>query len=322
MTFGDFDKRIEAECDRYIPQDGANLKSHIRFINIGGEGFGALDLISIINQAFPDYYAKLARCESVMSKSTGISSASTRPPTVAIVECNYLPIMQAIRAVSGKEVQILNWYSGSALFKLRIFGPEKFGGLGNALERAHSIAGKTGRNVDEVAKEILSMTQGELVCLPGLAPFYDYEWYPYPEDIVKDLPATSFDFFKTGHQFIEDCDGFIYTSGDAYEPEAIHATRQWLKESGNRPLYAIGPIPPPGVGQSSFNITPLLGTEMSESANSAPFNKFMNQILNTHGKNSLIYMSFGSMWWPRGEYVKVLVEAVLKHRIPFVHSSI
>lgn len=62
--------------------------------------------------------------------------------------------MQTIRAVSGKEVRILNWYSGSALFQLRIFGPEKFGGLGNGLGKAHSLAGITGRNVDEIAKEV------------------------------------------------------------------------------------------------------------------------------------------------------------------------
>ena len=57
------------------------------------------------------------------------------------------------------------------------------------------------------------------MCLPGLPPFYDYEWYPYPEDVsgrvqiqvilchsgrplqaIKDLPATSFDVFNTGHK--------------------------------------------------------------------------------------------------------------------------
>jgi hypothetical protein len=62
--------------------------------------------------------------------------------------------MQAIRAVSGKEVQILTWYSGNASFNLRIFGPEKFGGLGNCLEKAYSLAETTGKNVDEVVKEV------------------------------------------------------------------------------------------------------------------------------------------------------------------------
>ena len=33
----------------------------------------------------------------------------------------------------------------------------------------------------------MNMTQGELVRLPGLPPFYDYEWYPYPEDVSTDF---------------------------------------------------------------------------------------------------------------------------------------
>lgn len=91
------------------------------------------------------------------------------------------------------------------------------------------------------------------------------------------------------YRFIEDCDGFVYTSSDAYEPDAISATRQWLRESGNRPLYAIGPMLPPGNGQLPSNITlKLQRTEMSEER--SPFN--VNKILNTHGKNSLIYVSF------------------------------
>ena len=90
------------------------------------------------------------------------------------------------------------------------------------------------------------------------------------------------------YRFVEGCDGFICTSSDAYEPEAINATRQWLRESGNRPLYVIGPILPPGIGQLPSNTT-LLGMEMSEDG--PPFNKFMDKILNTHGRNSLIYVS-------------------------------
>ena len=62
--------------------------------------------------------------------------------------------MQAIRTISGKEVRILNWYSGNALYNLRIFGPEKLGGLGDSLERAHALAETTGENVDEVVEEV------------------------------------------------------------------------------------------------------------------------------------------------------------------------
>jgi len=32
-----------------------------------------------------------------------------------------------------------------------------------------------------------NMKQGKLVVLPGLPPFYDYEWYPQPDDVCETL---------------------------------------------------------------------------------------------------------------------------------------
>jgi hypothetical protein len=61
------------------------------------------------------------------------------------------------------------------------------------------------------------MKQGNLIVLPGLPAFYDYEWYPQPDDVretpqhnkhcsnriglfqhYKDLPVSFYDVFKTG----------------------------------------------------------------------------------------------------------------------------
>ena len=62
-----------------------------------------------------------------------------------------------------------------------------------------------------------NMKQGNLVVLPGLPAFYDYEWYPQPDDVretprynehcthwndlfqrLKGLPISFYDIFKTG----------------------------------------------------------------------------------------------------------------------------
>jgi len=37
---------------------------------------------------------------------------------------------------------------------------------------------------------MVNMMQGELVTLPGLPPFYDYEWYPQPEEVSTILSLT------------------------------------------------------------------------------------------------------------------------------------
>ncbi|KAF9256380.1 hypothetical protein L218DRAFT_1007418 [Marasmius fiardii PR-910] len=258
MTFGDFDKKIQTECDRYIPKSYQNVKTRLRFVNIGGQGsdFG---ILPVIFSNFPDYYSKLTRGKAIQCHSTGFTIPPVNvPPTCVITDYNYLPVLRAIRAITGKAVPVLNLHSGSAFFELRTFGPEKYG-----------------------------------------------------------LPAYVHEIFKEGYQFIEECDGFVYTSGEAFEADAIHATREWLKESGNRPLYAIGPMLPPGVGQLPSAGEPLLGTD--QSAGDSEVVQFMDRILVTRGENSLVYMSFGSLWWPMGGgYVQLFLEALLKFGVePF-----
>jgi hypothetical protein len=108
-------------------------------------------------------------------------------------------------------------------------------------------------------------------------------------------------------------------------------------ESGNRVLYAVGPIPPPSVGKGLSKSAGLWEIALSE--NKDGFQIFMDKILEKHGDNSLIYvshsvwcstdrpyssgtelsqMSFGSIWWPKDEYVRVFVEVLLELEIPFV----
>jgi hypothetical protein len=65
---------------------------------------------------------------------------------------------------------------------------------------------------------MLDTTKGVLVTLPGLPPFYDYEWYPQPVEVsptvtnqqaktysaysqdIKSLPSTTGDLMKTGYE--------------------------------------------------------------------------------------------------------------------------
>lgn len=82
---------------------------------------------------------------------------------------------------------------------------------------------------------------------------------------------------------MKECDAFIYDTCSAYEPEAIHATRQWLKESGNRQLYTIGPIFPwPNASSTTNDEVPECET---------PVRAFMDRMLTFYGENSLLYVS-------------------------------
>ena len=94
-------------------------------------------------------------------------------------------------------------------------------------------------------------------------------------------------------RFIQECDAFIYDTCNAYEPEAIHAIRQWLEESGGRKLYTIGPIFPWSgtILGSSESKHGQLATNHEVQEYGTPVQEFMDRILASHGEKSLLYVS-------------------------------
>jgi uroporphyrinogen-III decarboxylase len=67
---------------------------------------------------------------------------------------NYLPILQSVREITGKNVPVWDWSSAGAYLPLRVFGSEKYGGLGDVVNTARHVAEATGRDVEEVTKEV------------------------------------------------------------------------------------------------------------------------------------------------------------------------
>jgi hypothetical protein len=52
---------------------------------------------------------------------------------------NYLPILQTVREITRKNVHIWDWWPAGAYLPLRIFGPEKYGGLGDVAYKARHV---------------------------------------------------------------------------------------------------------------------------------------------------------------------------------------
>lgn len=92
--------------------------------------------------------------------------------------------------------------------------------------------------------------------------------------------------------FITHCDGIMSSSTSLYEPEAIKAMGQWLKNTGNRVLYTIGPLVPPGVGKVGVGLSDnAKSRELAGSDNGGDCQVFMDKVFLEQGKNSLIYVS-------------------------------
>jgi hypothetical protein len=102
------------------------------------------------------------------------------------------------------------------------------------------------------------------------------------------------------HSFTRECDGFVSVSSAAYDQKSLVAVRAWLGET-NRPVYAIGPLIPPGFGDNQLSDT-AKQMEIDSSANGGEFQTFLDKALTTHGTHSLIFVGHtraenSAGWW-------------------------
>lgn len=79
-------------------------------------------------------------------------------------------------------------------------------------------------------------------------------------------------------------DGLILFTLEAYEPDAIAATRAWLAETG-RKAYACGPLLP-----SASKVTASTN-EKRLSQDAGEIQEFLDNTLKSSGEKSLLYVS-------------------------------
>ncbi|KAF8575272.1 glycosyltransferase family 1 protein [Ramaria rubella] len=325
---GSFGPRFDRELSRHFSERGseANTKRNIRLVSMGGEGFETLPLIGILFQTFNIHYDKLINGEPIRCAASGEIYHPLSEPNAAIIDYFLFPVLQAIRAKTGKRVPVFAWQSGSASSALQSMAPESFGGFGDISAKARAQAEATGRQFEEIIRSrLLRMYHpagGKLMSIPGVPTMYDYEMMPQEvRSVYCNLGRCNFDCLPA-LSFAEECDGFISASL-SYEAESLNATRSWLSET-NRSLYVVGPLMPPGVGDVGLSYSSKKA-EVALSENGDEFDLFLDKMLQCHGERSIIYashtISFGTMFWPyKDQYVWLFIDVLIELGVPFIFS--
>jgi hypothetical protein len=92
--------------------------------------------------------------------------------------------------------------------------------------------------------------------------------------------------------FVRKCDGFVCISNSTYELEVFKAFRKWLVEIGSLELYVVGPLLPHGFGNAKQGaLSGAQAFELAMSENGGETQDFLENIMKTHGKQSLAYVS-------------------------------
>ncbi|KAI0333570.1 UDP-Glycosyltransferase/glycogen phosphorylase [Cubamyces sp. BRFM 1775] len=262
------------------------------------------------NAGFKTTWAKLIVGEELVCAKAGITYSALPKPQAAIVDFFGVVTVATIKELSGDTVKVYSWHPGSTFAAFYLFGPEKLGGKGDVGTKAEIEAKRTGRPYEEVVKELFFTPKGEVVKVPGLPPMYDYEYHPQDFPIPEEVGIH---IFPRVYETLRSCNGVILFTPESYEPEAVAAVRAWKAETGHK-AYVCGPLIPTG-SQAAAN-------EKKQSTETAEIEAFLETTLKTSGEKSLLYISFGSIFWPvkTPEKLWAFLDVVIERNIPFILS--
>ncbi|KAJ4480020.1 hypothetical protein J3R30DRAFT_2566107 [Lentinula aciculospora] len=302
------------------------LSSRINIIDVSGPEINIFEPLKEFGLA----YTAIWNSEPVICKSSGRTFSGLPPPTVAVIDVcispprvrSFYPMTftisqpfaayayEHIHATPQMKVPIITWLSAPSGPLLRLFGPASLGGDAHPsieteaglkqarLRLSEPLSEETKPLPQPVASAVLEKTK-----VPGMPPMYAHEWKPQ----TSLLPEGPFE--KFGQIYMRVGDGIIIVSNSVYENESMKATKEWFS----------------GIGKPSYALAPLsLPKPKSRQDDEKEISLFLNTMKERFGPKSLIYISFGTFFWPpQLEKLIVLIETLIANQTPFIfsHSS-
>ncbi|KAI0785582.1 UDP-Glycosyltransferase/glycogen phosphorylase [Abortiporus biennis] len=309
FTTKNYVTRIETEIARHSHMTKEHVGDLVRVVALKtGDTVALLDK-TMIQDEFSKAYDNLVKEEPVPCALHGSRHGPAPPPDAVILDLFYIDPMKIVREKSGERVKIYTWYS-AALTVLALYGPPEKGGVGDPRGFIQQMVAQTGRDIEEVAHEVMFSLSGRVFTPPGFPPMYDYEVHPQKIHFLA-FPATS---WLSAFDAIDMSDGVLVYTAEEYEPAAVDSIRHWLQQQ-SKPLYTLAPLVPELEHRSKVS------SEDSISRNTNEIEQFMDSVLSSRGPQSLLFISFGSVFWPtEPEKIWAVLDVILDKKIPFIMS--
>ncbi|KAG6913980.1 hypothetical protein DXG01_003161 [Tephrocybe rancida] len=325
LTIADFVDKCRFEVARQLEGSETTSPQRVRFVKpfvidllhahswlpvrvvsiVGPTNVDVLAAIALFAQSYLLAYKALAAGKSITCSTTGTLSQGIIPPVAVIIDQLGVLSVKATRAVTGKSIPIICWVTGGAATFVRLWGPQSIGGIGNMRAKIQSEAQRTGRPELEVGDELYQPMNGAVVRLPGVPAMYDYEFNP--QKMMGELPMAR--LVEAGDKTWQGSDALLFATPETYEKDALDGIRAWQSEEQKKLVHVIGPL------------LPFIGTSTASDVDNRNSNvaAFLDAVLHKHGKHSLIFISFGSMFWPSNAgHIEEVIDAVIEKKTPFV----
>ncbi|RDX55143.1 UDP-Glycosyltransferase/glycogen phosphorylase [Lentinus brumalis] len=209
----------------------------------------------------------------------------------------------AILDKSGTKAYI--WFPAAVVGVGRFFKGLNTSGGGNdgAVETIEEVDAP----VPPSQASILTSMKGKLVRDPFNPPMYDYEYnpqeFPYPPGFIDNVMARI-------PEILDKTEGIVTFDAADYAPHVANQLRAYYEKTGRKVYYA-GPL------------IPQRQEDTSKDPRSQEVTKFLDEKLASHSEGSLIYISFGSLFWPvDNAKLWAVLDVIMERNIPFVMSCV
>ncbi|OSD07192.1 glycosyltransferase family 1 protein [Trametes coccinea BRFM310] len=310
--------RARTEIMRDFAHDDKEPLSRIRMISVY-EGKNTLDPEALVDN-FLAVWNKLSSGETVSAKSLdGVErSVNLReaPLNATLIDSYALEIFMALQkqresSSTPLHLNIYTWLPVATNCIPPLFGVDMW-------PLAEAIAEREGISFNDAAHRICAEPVGRLVECAGMPPMYDHEYSP--QAFPSGAERCGRIFIKVPRMLAQ-TDGILTIDAADYQPEVTAAMRAQLAETGRKMYYA-GPL----IANAESGTSSQRKQSAQDTADDLPAEHgqqgvldFMDAQLKARGERSVMYVSFGSMFWPL-DPAKLLValEVLMEQNVPFV----
>ncbi|KAI9062595.1 glycosyltransferase family 1 protein [Trametes sanguinea] len=236
--------------------------------------------------------------------STGVVDLRAFPLSAMVIDCVNVEAMEALHKQRTESPWPLNlrfymWTPVSTNWMVAVWrvDPQPFVKL---LQEQHKMS------YADACLEVISTKHGRVVDCPCLPPMYDYELEPQGFRPPKQLLLRS--MIKSVGA-LDWTDGLLTVDALNYHLEAAKAYNTFLAGKEQR-MYFAGPLIPAR--------PPIPSAEDTQAAEAL---KFMDTQFKEHGARSVIYVSFGSLFWPQDSgKLTTALDVLVESGNPFIMS--
>ncbi|KAH9892441.1 UDP-Glycosyltransferase/glycogen phosphorylase [Cubamyces lactineus] len=218
----------------------------------------------------------------------------------AVIDMFAIGAFDTIRKLKGTTgIKIYSWYPAATNCLFKWFGTDLVPG-------ARELASRTGVSFDVAAHELLIVPKGKVIQSPCLPRMYDYEYHPQAAYTAAEFTGHTIIHV---HRVLRETDGLVtIDAADYITPQTLEAVHAWF---GPKPVYFAGPFVSPVKTSPDAFARP----------EAASIKRFLDDRMESHGANSVMLVSFGSMFWPaNAAKVGAVLNVLMEKNVPFILS--